>query len=91
MNSRVDMLVMIDYDSLTGASEAPGLTGHGDYLAAATARRLACNAGILPLVMGGNSQPLDLGRKRTLLHQGPEAGDRGAGPRLHQSRLLAWP
>ena len=81
MNSRVDMLVMIDHDSLTSASEAPGLTGHGDYLAAATARRLACNAGIPPLVMGGNSQPLDLGRKRRFFTKGQKraiaARDRG--------------
>ncbi|MGL3807289.1 DUF222 domain-containing protein [Paeniglutamicibacter sp. R2-26] len=81
MGSRVEMLVVVDYDSLTGATEAPALTGHGDYLAAATARRLACNAGILPLVMGGNSQPLDLGRKRRFFTKGQKraiaARDRG--------------
>lgn len=81
MDSRVEMLVMIDYDSLVGRSQTPGLTGHGEYLAAATARRLACNAGILPLVMGGNSQPLDVGRRRRFFSKSQKraiaARDRG--------------
>jgi len=37
----------------TGATISPGL-----------ARKLACEAGIIPTVLGGNSQVLDLGRKR---------------------------
>lgn len=81
MNSRVEMLVMIDYDALRGATEGHGITGHGGYLSAGSARRLACNAGILPLVMGGNSQPLDLGRKRRFFTKGQKraiaARDRG--------------
>ena len=35
----------------------------GDDLTAGEARRLACNAGILPVVLGGQSLPLDLGRQ----------------------------
>jgi len=31
-------------------------------MSAAQARRLACNAGIVPMVLGGDSVPLDLGR-----------------------------
>ena len=34
----------------------------GDVVSAGQARRLACNAGILPAVLGGSSLPLDLGR-----------------------------
>ncbi|MBM7509448.1 hypothetical protein JOE61_003262 [Nocardioides salarius] len=34
----------------------------GDRVSAATARRLACEAGVVPVVLGGKSQPLDLGR-----------------------------
>ncbi|WP_238151340.1 HNH endonuclease signature motif containing protein [Kribbella sindirgiensis] len=34
---------------------------HGDTLSAAAVRRLACDAGIIPLVLGSNSQPLDVG------------------------------
>ncbi|WP_289232724.1 HNH endonuclease signature motif containing protein [Barrientosiimonas endolithica] len=37
-------------------------TGHD--ISAGDARRLACNAGIVPVVLGGASQPLDLGRAK---------------------------
>ncbi|MFA6299223.1 MAG: DUF222 domain-containing protein, partial [Nocardioides sp.] len=37
----------------TGAMISPGL-----------ARKLACEAGIIPVVLGGKSEPLDVGRKR---------------------------
>ncbi len=36
----------------------------GGRISAAEARRLACGAGIIPMVLGGKSQPLDVGRKR---------------------------
>ena len=38
----------------------------GGRITAAEARRLACTAGIIPIVLGGKSQPLDVGRKRRL-------------------------
>ena len=34
----------------------------GARLSAATARRLACEAGVIPVVLGGDGQPLDVGR-----------------------------
>ena len=34
----------------------------GDRITAAQARKLACEAEIIPLVLGGKSQPLDVGR-----------------------------
>ncbi|MBV1778621.1 HNH endonuclease [Paeniglutamicibacter sp. ABSL32-1] len=81
MASRIELLVMIDYASLTGAVEKPGLTPHGEYVSAAAARRMACNGGILPLVMGGKGQPLDLGRRRRFFTKGQKraiaARDRG--------------
>ena len=55
---------------LIGAGLVPGdhLTGDltGDRITAAQARRLACTAKILPIVLGGESLPLDLGRTRRL-------------------------
>ena len=39
----------------------------GDHLSAGEARRLACNAGLVPAVLGTDSAPLDLGRE-TRLH-----------------------
>ena len=38
----------------------------GGHLSAAEARRLACRAGIVPMVLGGKGQVLDVGRKRRL-------------------------
>jgi hypothetical protein len=38
----------------------------GAEISAGEARRLACNAGILPLVLSGDSVPLDLGREKRL-------------------------
>ncbi|QWC86659.1 HNH endonuclease [Nocardioidaceae bacterium] len=38
----------------------------GGRLSAGEARRLACTAGVVPVVLGGASQPLDLGRERRL-------------------------
>ncbi|MDO3396347.1 DUF222 domain-containing protein [Nocardioides sp. SOB44] len=43
----------------------------GDRISAATARRLACEAGVVPAVLGGKSQPLDVGRSQRLF-TGPQ-------------------
>ena len=44
-------------------SQKAALLDTGELVCAATARRLACEAGIIPAVLGTRSQPLDLGRK----------------------------
>ncbi len=41
----------------------------GDNLTADQARRLACTAGIIPVVLGGKSEVLDLGRTRRLFNK----------------------
>jgi hypothetical protein len=54
-------VITIDHDRLrAGVGAAHADTGHD--LSAAQTRRLACNAGLLPAVLGGTSLPLDLGR-----------------------------
>ncbi|GAA1889003.1 hypothetical protein GCM10009715_38550 [Paeniglutamicibacter psychrophenolicus] len=81
MKSRIELLVMIDYAALTGALESAGFTAHGHEISAATARRMACNAGITPVVMGGRSEPLDVGRRKRFFTKGQKraiaARDRG--------------
>lgn len=42
------------------------LLNTGEKLSARQARLLACDAGILPVVMGGKGVPLDVGRERRL-------------------------
>ena len=53
---------------LIGAGLVPGDDLTGDRITAAHARRLACTAKILPIVLGGDSLPLDLGRTRRLFN-----------------------
>ncbi|MGC4941171.1 DUF222 domain-containing protein [Kribbella sp. DT2] len=43
------------------AGTGVGTLATGTTLSAATIRRLACDAGIIPLVLGSNSEPLDVG------------------------------
>ena len=58
------VVVTIDLEVLRGQL---GVALVGDEpLSAAEARRLACTAGILPVVLGGDSQVLDAGRARRL-------------------------
>ena len=73
------VLVTIDLDSLRRelavadvlGSHVPGdaeAQGFGETITAAQARRLACTAAIIPVVLGGDSEPLDLGRSRRLFN-----------------------
>ncbi|MFC5177225.1 HNH endonuclease signature motif containing protein [Nocardioides taihuensis] len=64
------VVVTMTVESLLGGLEAAGLST-GGVISAAQARRLACQAGIIPAVLGGRSQVLDLGRKRRF-HTGPQ-------------------
>ena len=41
-------------------------TGDGQHLPAATIRRLACDANVIPIVLGGDGVPLDVGRAQRL-------------------------
>lgn len=58
--------ITLDYHTLlTGLGKADLLTTTThDRLTAGEARRLACDAGIIPIVLGGRSQPIDVGREQ---------------------------
>jgi hypothetical protein len=70
------IVVRLDLDTLTGSlgtaqndtarNGAARIDGAEQPISAATARKLAADADIIPLVLGGNSEILDLGRKRRL-------------------------
>ncbi|HET8659463.1 MAG TPA: DUF222 domain-containing protein [Micromonosporaceae bacterium] len=60
------VVVTVDYDALTGQL-GPGLLDTGQTLSPETVRRMACDASILPAVLNGTGQPLDLGRQRRLV------------------------
>lgn len=57
------LVVTMTLETLTGGLAAATLDT-GDRIAAHTARRLACEAGIIPVVLGGRRQVLDQGRRR---------------------------
>jgi len=57
------VVVTMSLQALLGGLAAASLDT-GGRISAGEARRLACRAGIIPAVLGGASQVLDLGRKR---------------------------
>ena len=61
----VGVLVHLDHQHLLDGLASAGLDT-GVRLSAGAARRLACNAGIIPAVLGTRSEPLDLGRESRL-------------------------
>jgi hypothetical protein len=65
---KAHLTVTIDFEDLKAATaDASGQLVYGDGLSAATVRRLACDAKIIPLVLGSNSEPLDVGRSERLV------------------------
>jgi len=63
---RSRLLVRIDHDTLRGQLGSATLIDTGQKITAHQARLLACDAGLLPVVMGGGSVPLDVGRAKRL-------------------------
>ncbi len=57
------VVVTMTIDSLMGGLAAAALDT-GEVISASTARRLACEAGVIPMVLGGKSEVLDVGRRR---------------------------
>lgn len=72
--------VTVAFDPLAGRLGSAAVD-NGDRISAATARRLGCDARILPVVLGGDSQVLDVGRTRRVatgaLRRALVARDRG--------------
>lgn len=75
--------VLIDYDTLRSGLHDASICEYADgtTLAVATARQLACTADILPVVLGGEGVPLDVGRSRRLA----TSGQRSALAAIHAS------
>jgi hypothetical protein len=59
---RPHLTVTIDYDTLTQQIREATLDGVGP-ISPESARRLACDAGVIPMLLGTRSEPLDVGRK----------------------------
>ncbi|WP_052273754.1 HNH endonuclease signature motif containing protein [Arthrobacter sp. L77] len=63
---RPQVMVTIDYQDLMGETERAGDAIFSGQISARNIRRLACDADIVPLVLGGDGQVLDLGRAQRL-------------------------
>jgi hypothetical protein len=59
------VVVTMTLDALLGGLGAAHLDT-GDTISTGQARRLACRAGLIPMVLDGRSMPLDVGRRRRL-------------------------
>ncbi len=57
------VVVTMTIDALMGGLAAAALDT-GEVISAGAARRLACEAGVIPIVLGGKSEVLDVGRRR---------------------------
>jgi hypothetical protein len=62
---RPQLVVTVPFDTLTGQLGA-GMLDTGEAITPEQVRRLACDAQIIPAVLGGDGQVLDLGRSRRL-------------------------
>ncbi len=58
------LVVTADESTLRGQTDRAGVTEFGTRISAGQLRRLACDAGILPVVMNGRSHALDVGRTK---------------------------
>ncbi|RKE07757.1 uncharacterized protein DUF222 [Catellatospora citrea] len=63
---RPQLVITVDYDDLARRTGA-GLLDNGATLTPDTVRRIACDAQVIPAVLGGDGQLLDLGRTRRLI------------------------
>jgi hypothetical protein len=63
------VLVLMPLETLMGGLKAAHLDT-GETISPGAARRLACEAGIIPAVLGTKSQVLDLGRKKRFYSEG---------------------
>ena len=64
---RPHLTLTVGLDALRGRRGRAGDLAHGTAPTVAMARRLACDAAVIPVVMGGASEPLDIGRKTPVI------------------------
>ena len=60
------IVVTIDLDTLTGKLQRAGVLETGEHISPREVRRLACTARIIPVVLNGKSEVLDVGRAKRL-------------------------
>ncbi len=61
------VVVTLSFDDVLNRVEQAGVLASGEKVTAGELRRLACDATIVPIVLGSASQPLDVGRDQRLV------------------------
>lgn len=61
-SDKAQLLVTIGLDDLREGTDGAGVTTTGEVLAPSVVRKLACDAGIIPVILGTDGEILDLGR-----------------------------
>ena len=91
MSTGATVVVTMTLETLTGGLAAATLDT-GDRIAAHTARRLACEAGIVPVVLGGRREVLDVGRRKRLFTRAQRVAlaTRDRGCTAVGCRTAAW-
>ncbi|TWE12061.1 HNH endonuclease signature motif containing protein [Rudaeicoccus suwonensis] len=69
MSGTAKVVVLLPLDTLT-EGRGHATTSSGDVIDPASARRLACDADLIPVVLGATSEPLDVGRQKRLVTAG---------------------
>jgi len=70
VTDKAKVVVTISHDALRDAIKGTGMTLAGQVLTASVVRRLACHAAIIPMVLGSQGEPLDVGRTERLVTMG---------------------
>ncbi|MEZ5217541.1 MAG: DUF222 domain-containing protein [Ilumatobacteraceae bacterium] len=78
-----EVVVFIDLESLLHGARAEGVSylSGGQHLPVSAVRRLCCEARIIPMVLGGDGEPLDVGRE----HRTATRAQRRALRKLYQT------
>jgi hypothetical protein len=89
--AKAQIVVTIGYDQLAGAVRGAGTTLSGQVLSPQTVRKLAYDATIIPMVLGSEGQPLDVGRAKRLVTPALRAALWAKGQGMQLPRLWAPP
>uniref|UniRef100_UPI0025D11D94 HNH endonuclease signature motif containing protein n=1 Tax=Nocardioides sp. REDSEA-S30_B4 TaxID=1811552 RepID=UPI0025D11D94 len=91
MSTGATVVVTMTLETLAGGLAAATLDT-GDRIAAHTARRLACEAGIIPVVLSGRREVLDQGRRKRLFTRAQRIAlaTRDRGCTAAGCRTAAW-
>jgi len=65
--TKAQVVVLIDHHTLADAVRGAGTTLAGEVLSPETIRKIACDASLIPMVLGSRGQPLDVGRTKRLV------------------------